>query len=101
MNQRATAPDASCNPVLVVPGQPGASLAAELVAIIPDLRAILRDGQRATVIFDRGGWSPSCFRKLIKAGLDVLTYRKGGLDPLPEDAFTEQIFTTPDGTEHT
>jgi len=93
--------DAACDPVLVVPGQPGASLAAELVAIIPDLRAILSDGQRATVIFDRGGWSPSCFRQLIKAGLDVLTYRKGGFDPLPEDAFTEQIFTAPDGTEHT
>ncbi len=92
--------DADADPVLVVPGKPGASLAAELVRIIPDLRAIIGQQQRATVIFDRGGWSPVCFQQLIEAGLDILTYRKGGFDQLGQDAFTEQVFTDPDGTEH-
>jgi transposase len=93
--------DTNCDPVLVVPAAPGASLAAELVSIIPEVRAFLGEQQRATVIFDRGGWSPACFRELVAAGLDILTYRKGGFEPLPKDAFTEQTFTAPDGTEHT
>ena len=92
--------DAAADPVLVVPAAPGASLAAELVRVIPDLRAVIGEDERATVIFDRGGWSPACFRRLISAGLDILTYRKGGFTLLPEDAFTEQTFTDPDGVEH-
>lgn len=92
--------DAVADPLLVVTGQPGASLATELVALIPDLRAVLGEDRRATVIFDRGGWSATTFSKLIDAGLDILTYRKGPFDPLPEADFTERVFTDPDGVEY-
>lgn len=105
MVARATAEtwiaDAVADPLLVVTGQPGASLAGELVRLIPDIRAVLGPDRRATVIFDRGGWSAACFAALIDAGLDVLTYRKGPFDPLPDKTFTEQVFTDPDGAEHT
>jgi hypothetical protein len=30
-----------------------------------------------TIVFDRGGWSPKLFQRMIKEGFDILTYRKG------------------------
>jgi hypothetical protein len=39
------------------------------------------------VVFDRGGWSPKLFKKLVARGYDVLTYRKGKHDPVPADWF--------------
>ncbi|WP_186526396.1 putative transposase [Leekyejoonella antrihumi] len=92
--------DADADPLLVVPGVPGASLAQELIRLIPELRAVIGQDRRATVIFDRGGWSAACFQALTDAGLDVLTYRKGDFDPLPEKAFAEESFTDPDGITH-
>ena len=89
--------DADADPVLVVTAPPAASLASELVRLLPDLRELLGPHRRATVIFDRGGWSPATFAKVIAAGLDVLTYRKAPFDRLPEDVFTEHTFTDPDG----
>ena len=97
--------DADADPVLVITAEPGASLASELVRMLPDVRAVLGPGRRATVIFDRGGWSPATFAAMIDAGLDILTYRKGPFQPLPDQAFTghpftDHPFTDPDGRAH-
>jgi hypothetical protein len=89
--------DTDADPVLVVTAPPAASLASELVRLLPDLRDVLGPGRRATVVFDRGGWSPAVFAAIIAAGLDVLTYRKAPYDRLPEHAFTDHTFTDPDG----
>jgi hypothetical protein len=43
-----------------------------------------------TVIFDRGGFSPKLFARLIAAGFDVITYRKGKISKLPAGRFTVQ-----------
>ena len=75
--------DADADPVLIATAPPGASLASELVRILPDVRAFLGPGRRATVIFDRGGWSLATFAAMTAAGLDILTYRKGPFDPPP------------------
>ena len=93
--------DADADPVLVVTAPPAASLAAELVRLLPDLRNLLGPDRRATVIFDRGGWSPDTFAKILAAGMDVLTYRKAPFDRLGDDAFTEHTFTDPDGDTRT
>jgi hypothetical protein len=93
--------DADADPVLVITATPGASLAGELVRVLPNLRAVLGPDRRATVIFDRGGWSPQTFAALIEAGFDVLTYRKGPFDPLPETAFGAYPYTAPDGEHRT
>ncbi|MGI8761927.1 MAG: helix-turn-helix domain-containing protein [Jatrophihabitantaceae bacterium] len=93
--------DADADPVMVVTAIPGASLASELLRLIPDLRAILGEGRHATVIFDRGGWSATVFAALIDAGLGVLTYRKGDFEPLPDGQFCEQSFTDPDRQTYT
>ncbi len=89
--------DADADPVLVVTALPGASLAGELVRLLPDLRAVLGPDRRATVIFDRGGWSAQTFAALLAAGFDILTYRKGPFDPLPADAFSAHAYLDPDG----
>jgi hypothetical protein len=89
--------DTNADPVLVVTAPPGASLASELIRLLPGLRAILGPDRAATVIFDRGGWSPATFAAMITAGLGVLTYRKGPLDPLPAEAFTDHTWRDPDG----
>ncbi len=93
--------DAVADPLLVLTGEPGASLVGELLRLIGDIRAVLGARRRATVIFDRGGWSPACFAALIDAELDILTYRKGAFDPLPDTDFTDQSFTGPDDAERT
>ena len=84
----------------MIGGKPGASLAGELVDAIPDLRSFLGPRRTATVIFDRGGWSPVCFQALIDAGLHVLTYRKAPYDQLPENAFRTITWTGPDGKRY-
>jgi non-ribosomal peptide synthetase component F len=89
--------DADADPVLVVTALPGASLAGKLVRLLPDLRALLGPNRRATVIFDRGGWSPATFAALLAASFDILTYRKGPFDPLPAGAFSAQTCRDPDG----
>jgi transposase-like protein len=89
--------DSDADPVLVVTAPPAASLASELVRLLPELRGFLGPDQRATVIFDRGGWSAATFAKMLAAGLDVLTYRKAPFDRLPDSAFTEHIWIDPDG----
>jgi transposase len=93
--------DADADPVLVVTALPAASLASELARLLPELRAFLGPDRRATVIFDRGGWSPTVFASMIAAGFDVLTYRKAPFALLPENAFTEHTWTDPHGDPRT
>src|SRR5664280_1503886 len=92
--------DADADPVLVVTAPPAASLASELVRLLPELRGLLGPDRRATVLFDRGGWSPTTFAAIRAAGFDLLTYRKGAFDRLAETAFTAHSYTDPDGQLH-
>ena len=92
--------DADADPVLVVTAPPAASLASELVRLLPELRGLLGPDRRATVVFDRGGWSATTFAAIGAAGFDLLTYRKGPFDRLPDTAFTAHTGTDPDGQVH-
>ncbi len=76
-------------PVFLVMAAPGASLAAELRRILPELRAIIGDARRVLVGFDRGGWSPALFAHMAGAGFDPLTWRKGKTEDIQESLFTE------------
>jgi hypothetical protein len=68
------------------------------VRLLPELRALLGPDRRATVVFDRGGWSPTTFAAIRAAGFDLLTYRKGPFDRLADSAFTAHTGT--DGQVH-
>jgi hypothetical protein len=93
--------DAAGDPLLVVLAEPGASLAAELRRLIPQLRALVGDGRRVLVGFDRGGWSPTLFADLHAAGFDTLTWRKGTIADLDAALFVEHTHIDEAGRTHT
>jgi prepilin-type processing-associated H-X9-DG protein len=79
--------DRDGEPLLVLTATPTASLAKELLAIAREVRRLLGD-RRATIVFDRGGWSPKLFAVLIGAlGFDILTYRKGRIPTVRKKSF--------------
>jgi len=79
--------DAQGEPVLVVTSEMNAGLTKVLLPIIAEVQKLLPAGKRVTAVFDRGGWSPKLFKRLIACGVDVLTYRKGKKRKLPEERF--------------
>ncbi|MEV8182927.1 putative transposase [Specibacter sp. NPDC078692] len=85
--------DANGAPVFVVMAAPGASLAAELRDLLPELRTAIGDDRRVLVGFDRGGWSPVLFKHMDAAGFDVLSWRKGTTADIKEDLFKEVSHT--------
>lgn len=79
--------DADGEPLLVVTSEVNATLTQVLEPILADVRRLVGDARRMTVIFDRGGFSPKLFARLITAGFDVITYRKGKVRKLPSGRF--------------
>jgi len=69
--------DAEGDPLFVVTTEANRGLAEMLPKVLEEVRPLIQEGQRLTVVFDRGGWSPKLFKKLIKDGVDIITYRKG------------------------
>jgi hypothetical protein len=64
-------------------------LVSALPPILEEVRELVGSDRRITIVFDRGGWSPRLFKQMVADGFDVLTYRKGSIEPIPEDAFEE------------
>ena len=87
------------DPVYLVVAPPSASTAAEIRRLLPDIRELV-DGRRTTIVFDRGGWSPTLFAHLADERFDLLTYRKGKVRREPASAFTVHTFTDERGIEH-
>ena len=105
MAARATAEtwvaDADGQPVMVITAAPSSSLAGEIEQLLPQLRATVGAHRSATLIFDRGGWSPSLLKKIVDARFDLICWRKGDFQPLGDTEFTEHSFTDADtGVEH-
>ncbi|MDA1349321.1 MAG: hypothetical protein O3A47_10745, partial [Chloroflexi bacterium] len=70
--------DANAEPLLFVTAPANEGLLAMMdTALLPELRRLVGDARRVTLIFDREGWSPKRFRTWHQAGFDVITYRKG------------------------
>jgi transposase len=53
------------DPLFVVTAEANAGMAAMLLELTSEARALLGPKRRATVVFDRGGWSPKLFAKLL------------------------------------
>jgi transposase len=68
--------DAAGEPFFVVTAQANAGLVKMLPSVLEEVRSLVGE-RRVTVAFDRGGFSPKLFLKLISEGFDILTYRKG------------------------
>ena len=68
--------DQAGDPVFVVTAAANAGMVKMLPEILAEVRKLTGD-RPMTVVFDRGGWSPKLFKKLLDLSFDVLTYRKG------------------------
>lgn len=75
------------DPLLVVTAEANAGMVKMLLALAPDIRAIVGKRRRPTIVFDRGGWSPKLFAQLLALDFDVLTYRKGRVEAVPKRLF--------------
>jgi transposase len=73
-------------PLFVVTAEANAGLVKMLPEILSSLRALVGK-RRLTVVFDRGGFSPKLFQKIVAAGFDLLTYRKGRFPRIPRSRF--------------
>ena len=68
--------DAVGDPLFVVIAEANAGMVKMLPIVLEEVHSLVGE-RRITIVFDRGGFSPKLFAKLIDAGFDVLTYRKG------------------------
>jgi transposase len=68
--------DRSGDPLLVITGDVNSALAQAFPDLLAQVRGLLGD-RRATIVFDRGGFSPRLFQAMLHDGFDLLTYRKG------------------------
>jgi len=83
--------DAAGEPLLVVTHEVNAQLTQVLEPILDDVRRLFpKPRRRITVIFDRGGFSPKLFARLIDKGFDVIAYRKGKTRDMPRAQFAVQ-----------
>ncbi len=78
--------DAAGDPLFVVTAEANAGLAKVLPGVLDEVRGLVGE-RRVTVGFDRGGYSPALFLRLITAGFDILTYRKGRVRRVPRARF--------------
>jgi transposase len=82
--------DALGEPLLVVTSEVNAHLTQILERVLADVRRVLGDQRRITLIFDRGGFSPKLFTRLIAQGCDIITYRKGKSGKMPKHCFSTE-----------
>jgi transposase-like protein len=78
--------DAAGDPLFVVTAEANAGMVKMLPRVLEEVRQLVGE-RRVTVVFDRGGYSPQLFRRLIPSGFDILTYRKGRVPRLPRSRF--------------
>jgi hypothetical protein len=79
--------DKKGDPLFVVTAEANAAMTRILLPIIEEARKLVGPHRRVTIVFDRGGFSPRLFQKLIEMGFDILTYRKGRFRHISEKRF--------------
>jgi transposase len=68
--------DRAGDPLLVITGEVNAALTKAFPHLLREVRDVVGE-RRVTIVFDRGGWSPKLFHRMIQDGFNILTYRKG------------------------
>lgn len=79
--------DVNGDPVFVVTAEANAGMVKMLPGVLEQVRALVGE-RRITIVFDRGGFSPKLFLRLIADGFDILTYRKGSIRRIAASKFT-------------
>jgi hypothetical protein len=81
--------DQKGDPLFVMTAQANAGMVKMLPEVLKEVRSLVGD-RRITIVFDRGGWSPKLFQKLLAANFDILTYRKGKTSRIAGELFVER-----------
>jgi hypothetical protein len=79
--------DKKGEPLFVVTAEANAAMTRMLVPLLEEVRNLIGPRRRVTIVFDRGGWSPELFRKLLAMDFDIMTYRKGRVRRIAEKRF--------------
>lgn len=79
--------DQKGEPLFVVTAEANAAMTRMLAPLLEEIRHLIGPRRRLTIVFDRGGWSPKLFQKLLGMGFDILTYRKGRVRRIAEKRF--------------
>jgi len=79
--------DVSGDPIFVVTAKANAGMVQMLPPVLGNVRELVGKDRRITIVFDRGGWSPKLFARLIPDGFDILTYRKGKTTEVAPELF--------------
>ena len=79
--------DRSGDPLFVVTADANSAMTKMLIPLLEQVRELIGPIRRITVVFDRGGWSPKLFCKLLAMNFDILTYRKGRVRRVSEKRF--------------
>jgi DNA-binding CsgD family transcriptional regulator len=79
--------DVAGDPVFVVTAEANAGMVKMLPTVLEQVRVLVGE-RRITVVFDRGGFSPKLFLRLIANGFDILTYRKGASPRVAKSRFS-------------
>jgi hypothetical protein len=82
--------DRDGEPLFVVTAEANQGLCQMLPQILAEIRPLVGD-RRVTVVFDRGGWSPILFQKLITDGFHFMTYRKGRSRKVARSCFRKHV----------
>ncbi|MHB8533746.1 MAG: putative transposase [Solirubrobacteraceae bacterium] len=84
--------DAAGEPLFVVTAEANAGLVKMLPPMLDEVRRLVGNERRVTIVFDRGGWSPRLFQKMVAVtGFDILTYRKGRFRRVPRRRFHKRV----------
>lgn len=81
--------DKKGEPLFVVTAEANAGLCRMLPEVLAQVRSLIGE-RRVTVVFDRGGWSPRLFQRILAEGFDILTYRKGRFRKVARSNFRQQ-----------
>lgn len=79
--------DQKGEPLFVVTAEANAAMTHMLVPILEEIRTLIGPRRRITLVFDRGGWSPKLFQKMLAMSFDLMTYRKGRVRRIAEQRF--------------
>lgn len=82
--------DAFADPLFFVTAGGSEGLLATLNGqVLPEVRHLVGEGRRITLVMDRECWSPKLFQSWSERDFDILTYRKGKYSDWPAEDFTE------------
>jgi hypothetical protein len=81
--------DAKGDPVLVVTTEGNEAMTKALPRLLEEVRTAVGPEAKPTIVFDRGGYSPALFRRIVdESRFHFITYRKGKYDAFSEAEFS-------------